>query len=93
MPGWYSEWGESWSQEDAWRKNRQYMLHIFINIVHFLIFVDINPDSRRQIYLFIITFMCIFKSELAANEFYETSKWTKKLVDSSAWITWIDRHS
>ena len=50
------------------------MLHIFINIVHFLIFADINPDSRRQIYLFIITFMCIFKSELAANEFYETSK-------------------
>ena len=37
----------------------------------------------NKIYLFIFPFMCISKSGLAANECYETSKLTRKLVDSS----------
>ena len=28
------------AQEEAWRKNQQYVLHIFISIVHFLMSVD-----------------------------------------------------
>ena len=82
MPGWYSEWGESWSQEDTWRKKRQYRLHIFINNVHFLIFVD--KSWFKVTNLFIFPVMCFLKSGLAANECYEFSKLTKKLVDSSA---------
>ena len=58
------------------------MLYIFINIVHFLIFVD--KSWFKVTYLFIFSLMCIFKSGLAANECYESSKLTKKLVDSSA---------
>ena len=73
---------KSWLQEDAWRNNRQYMLHIFINVVHFLIFAD--KSWFKVTNLFIFPFMCIFKSELAANECYEPSKLIKKLADSSA---------
>ena len=80
--GWYSAWRESWSQEDAWRKNREYLLHIFINNVHFLIFID--KSSFKVTNLFIFPFMCIFETGLAANKCYESSKLTKKLVDSSA---------
>ena len=82
MPGWYSEWRESWLQEGVWRKNRQHMLHIFINIVDFLIFV--KKSWLKVTNLFIYLFMRIFESGLAANEFYESSNLTKKLVDSSA---------
>ena len=78
----YIQSEESWSQEDAWRKNRQYMLHIFWNIVHFLIFVD--KSSFKVTNLIIFPFICSFKSGLAANEYYESSKLTKKLIDSSA---------
>ena len=71
---------ESWLQEGVWRKNRQHMLHIFINIVDFLIFV--NKSWLKVTSLFIYLFMCIFESGLAANECYESSNLTKKLVDS-----------
>ena len=53
-----------------------------INIVHFLIFVD--KFWFKVTNLFVFLFMCIFKWGLAANECYESSKLTKKLVDSSA---------
>ena len=53
-----------------------------INIVHFLIFVD--KSWFKVANLFIFLFMCIFKWGLAANECYESSKLTKKLVDSFA---------
>ena len=67
-------------QDNAWRKNQQCMLHIFINIVHLLIFVDKCWFKVTNL-LFIILFMCIFKSGLAANECHESSKSTTKLVD------------
>ena len=82
MREWYWEWRESWSQEDTWRKNRQYMLEISINIVHFLIFAD--KSWLKVTNLFIFTFVSIFKSGLAVNECYEPSKLTKELVDSSS---------
>ena len=58
------------------------MLHIFINNVHFLIFID--KSSFKVTNLFIFLFMFIFETGLAANKCYESSKLTKKLVDSSA---------
>ena len=82
MPGWYSQWRKSWPQEETRRKNRQYVLHVFINFVHFLIVVD--KSWFKVTNLFIFPFMFIFKSGLTANECYESSKLTKKLVDSSA---------
>ena len=37
--------------------------------------------------------MCVFKSGLPANEGYESSKLTKKLVDSPHKLCEIGRHS
>ena len=74
MPGWYSEWRESWSQEGEWRKNPQNMLHIFINIVQFLITVDKCWSKVTICFLY----LCILKSGFAANECYESSKLTIK---------------
>ena len=53
MSRWYSEGRESWLQEDAWRKNRQYILHIFINIVHFLIFVDKSWFKVTNLFIYL----------------------------------------
>ena len=77
MPRWDSKWRESWSQEDAWRKNWQYVLHVFINIVHFLIFVD--KFWFKVTNFFIFPPIGIFKSGFAANKCYESSRLTKKL--------------
>ena len=83
MPVWYSEWRESWLQGNAWRENWQNILNTFINIVDFLIFVD-KSWFKVTNYLFIFSFMCIFKPGLAVNECYEYSKLTKNFIDSSA---------
>ena len=83
MPGWYSKWRERWWQEDAWRMNGQFILHSFINIVHFSIFVD--KSWFKVINLFIcISIHAYFQSGLTANKCCESSKLTKKLVDSAA---------
>ena len=64
---------ESWSQKDAWRKNRQFMLHIFINILQFLIFVDKSWFSARNLFIY-LSIHVYFKVRLPANECYESSK-------------------
>ena len=75
MPGWYSEWRVSWSQDNACGKNGQHTLHIFINIVHFLIFADKSWFKAANL----SRFMCIFKSGFAANRCFESSKLTIKV--------------
>ena len=62
----------SWSQKDAWRKNRQFMLHIFINILQFLIFVDKSWFKVRNLFIY-LSIHVYFKVRLPANECYESS--------------------
>ena len=79
VPGWYSEWRE----EDAWRKDQQFMLHSFINILHFLIFVDKSWFKVTNLFIYLSIYV-YFKSGLPRKKCYESSKLTKNLLDSSA---------